>query len=149
MMETIAILFIFFILVFLALVFFFGVMKVSVDEEIEESNELSSIETAQIASSLPELQCSQNNILESNCIDILKLENSVSVINTTNYFNLFAYSKITVKQKFPDPANNWTLYEREPNEDDYDIRPTYFPISLFDPKTQNYYFGVMTIEVYT
>lgn len=148
MMETIAILFIFFILVFIGLIFFFRIMKSNVADEIEEAKELSAIEAAQIASSLPELQCSQNNIIESNCIDILKLENAVEVVNTTTYFDLFSYSRITVQQKYPLPYTNWTLYEKKP-VNVTEVRPTYFPISLFDPKTQYYYFGVMIVDAYT
>lgn len=148
MMETIAILFIFFILVFIALIFFFRLTKSNVSVEIEEAKELSAMAIAQIASSLPELQCSRFNELEANCVDILKMENALDIINTTNYFNLFSYSKITVRRVFPDSVVNWTIYDREPNEVE-DVRPTYFPISLFDAREQTYFFGIMTVEAYT
>ncbi|MCK5283536.1 MAG: hypothetical protein KAK00_09100, partial [Nanoarchaeota archaeon] len=61
----------------------------------------------------------------------------------------FAFSKITVRQIFPKYSNNSSIiYERKPTKINNKLA-TYFPISLFDPIDQNYYFGVMVVEVYT
>lgn len=149
MMETIAILFIFFLLVFVGLIFFTNIAKSNVSEKLEKFQELSQIQTAQIVSSLPELQCSQENIVKENCIDLLKLQAASSIIpaNMNDYFDLFGFSKITVQQIFPNTQNR-ILYEKVPTEYTSKV-PTFFPISLYDPKDENHYFGVLNIEVYS
>ncbi len=151
MMETITVLLVFFIIVFLGLVFYSKIMRSKVSEEADKIEELSQIEIAQLASSLPELQCSQDNILRSNCIDLLKLEaaSNGGVIqgNPNTYFNIFAFSNITVKTIFPSSTEEWQLYTKEPNVIGSKL-PTFFPISLYDPKEKEYRFGLMIVEVY-
>ncbi|MBR9699306.1 hypothetical protein GOV09_02530 [Candidatus Woesearchaeota archaeon] len=152
MMETIVVLFIFFIIVILGLVFYTRIAKSSLAEKLDQYEELSKIQVAQIASSLPELQCSQDNIVKSNCVDLLKVEAATTVMsnNAADYFDLFAFSRITIYYIYPRTGNwpdEWEIYNVQP--DDWDSKlPSYFPISLFDPFTQNYYFGVMVVEVY-
>lgn len=150
-METIAILFIFFILVAVGMIFYSKIHVSKIAEKIEEFQELSKIQIAQIASSLPELQCSRFNDIEPNCIDLIKLETAPEIMlsNSDDYFDIFAFSKITVRQIFPKYSNNSSIiYERKPTKINNKLA-TYFPISLFDPIDQNYYFGVMVVEVYT
>jgi len=145
-METIAILFVFFILVALGVVFFTKVAASNIQKDVEKFQELSKIQIAQIASSLPELQCSQDNVVRPNCVDTLKAE---TVQLGTEYFDLFAYSTITVEQIFPaGSGNKHIIYDKQPNEMKSKLT-SYFPISMYDARDNNYYFGVMLIEVYS
>lgn len=150
MMETISVLFIFFILVFVGMIFYTNIMKSKIREDIDTRQDLKRIQISQIVSSLPELQCSQDNIVTSNCIDLLKLDSASQIIseNFEDYFNFFAYSNITVKRIFPDTTGTkeWQLYS---NTKDGSRTRTYFPISLYEPINDSYYFGLMTVEVYT
>ena len=57
--ETIAVLFVFFLLVVIGFIFYVGVIKDSIVSEKDELSQLKSIEIAQKVLYLPELQCSE------------------------------------------------------------------------------------------
>ena len=152
MLETIAVLFIFFVLLLIGFIFYTSILKGSIETQKEESVQLIAIEVAQRASSLPELQCSEDNIVSDNCIDLIKLETASTVIRTNDihYYDRLLFSTITVTRVYPiDPSrvNEWTLYNRTLEEFSNKIL-TNIPISIFDPITNKKSFGVMTVELY-
>ena len=152
MLETIAVLFIFFILILIGFVFYTNVLKGSIENQKEENVQLIAIEVAQRASSLPELQCSEDNIVSDNCIDLIKLETASSVIqaNDIHYYDRLLFSTITVTRVYPKDdfaANEWTLYDR-PLEEFSNKILTNIPLSIFNPVTNKKSFGVMTVELY-
>lgn len=150
MMETIAILFVFFILVGFGFVFYARILKSSVTTQSEEKVQLESIGIAQKAAFLPELQCSEDNIIKEGCIDILKL-NKASIImpnNKEEYSDVFGFSKIYVNETFPDSTKDWPLYDNSPTN--YKTKlVTHVPISLYDATSKTYSFGVLVVEAYT
>jgi hypothetical protein len=148
MMETIAILFIFFILVAFGFIFYANMLKGSVEITKRETSELRAVELAQTVSTMPELYCSEENVLETNCIDLLKIDTAAEVINNNyiTYFDLFGYADISVEEVFPN-NENYTIYSNKPSE--YKARlPSYIPISLKDPLNKGYAFGIMTVVLY-
>ena len=148
MMETIAVLFIFFILVVMGFVFYAKILKGNLEEQKEESIQLNAIEVAQRASSLPELQCSEDNIVSDNCIDILKLEAASGIMrqNDVYYYDRLLFSKVTVNEIYPG-SNEWELYSRPLDEFSNKIT-TSIPISLFNPIENKNSFGIMTVELF-
>ncbi len=147
--ESVAILFIFFILVVFGFVFYMNVMKSSTKVEMEENIQLKAIGIAQKASFLPELQCSEENVRVEDCIDVLKLEAASSLLENNNiyYYDVFEFSKIWVEEIFPG-TQEWPLYDN--TLPDYKNRlSTFIPISLFNPVSKKYDFGILTVEVYT
>ena len=148
MMETIAVLFIFFILVVMGFVFYAKIHKGNLGQQKEESVQLNAIEIAQRASSLPELQCSEDNIVNDNCIDLLKLEAAYGIMlnNPEYYYDRLLFSKITVKEIYPD-NHEWDLYNR-PLDKFSDKITTNIPISLFDRIENKNSFGIMAVELY-
>ena len=75
MMETMAVLVIFFILAGIGFIFYINIMKGSIEAEKEEIRQLQAIEIAQRTVFLPELQCSEGeDIVKSGCIDVEMLE---------------------------------------------------------------------------
>lgn len=148
MMETIAVLFIFFILVVVGFVFYAKILKGNLEQQEEESVQLNAIEVAQRASSLPELQCSEDNIVSDNCIDLLKLEAASQIMqqNDVYYYDRLLFSKITVNEIYPD-SKEWALYSR-PLEDFSNKITTSIPISLFNPIENKNSFGIMTVELF-
>ena len=148
MLETIAVLFIFFILIVIGLIFYANVLKGSIELQKEESIQLNAIEVAQRASSLPELQCSEDNIVSDNCIDLIKLKVASRIMqeNEVHYYDRLLFSKITVKEIYPN-EQEWTLYDR-PLEDFSNKITTNIPISLFDPIKNKNSFGVMNVELF-
>ena len=148
MMETISVLAIFFILVILVFVFYSRVSESNVEIGKEESSQLDAIKIAQKAPNLPELQCSQENIVKDNCIDILKLEVVSEVIkeNEIHYFDMFSFSKITIDEIYPS-NERWIIYDK--SLDEYSHKTvTNIPISLFDPVENKNSFGVMKVETF-
>ena len=148
MLETIAVLFVFFVLILIGLIFYANVLRGNVAIQQEESAQLRAIEVAQRASSLPELQCSEDNIKSDNCIDLIKLDISTSVIkeNDYHYYDRLLFSRVTVKEIYPN-NNVWNLYDR-PLDDFSNKITTNIPISLLDPVNNKNSFGVMTVELF-
>ena len=123
-------------------------MRSNIESEKEEERQLKAIEIAQRVSFLPELQCSNNNIVDDNCIDILKLDAASNIIknNEAYYYNKLFFSTATIKEIYPD-YRNWAVYNRTIS--DYKSKiTTNVPIALFDPTLKKYHFGVMTIDVF-
>ena len=148
--ESVGILFIFFILVMFSFVFYMNVMQSSAKSDSEENIQLKAIGIAQKASFLPELQCSEENIRQENCIDLLKLEASANLLSENNlyYYDIFEFSDIKVKRVFPfGNAHEWILYNH--SSSNYSSKlSTFIPTSLYDPETKKYDFGVLSVEVY-
>jgi len=149
MMETMAVLAIFFILVAIGLIFYSSVVTRNVAIEKEGNNQLNAVRIVQMASFLPELQCSQENIIIDNCIDILNLESMLEVINENQiyYFDKFSFSRIIVNKIYPD-EEEWLLYNK-PLEEYSGKSVTNTPMLLFDPIENRNSFGVMNIEVFS
>lgn len=157
--ETIAVLIIFFILIVIGFIFFTRVIKGSIEIEREESRQLKAVEIAQRASFLPEIQCSEENIVTDNCIDILKLKaategtpTSIIEDNEIFYFDSLQFSDISIKEVYPgtNPDSPWSLYNKSLGEGNYTSKiSTNIPIALFDPRGKNYSFGVMKVDTYT
>jgi len=146
--ESVAILFIFFILVTFGFVFYTNVMKGSAKVEMEENIQLKAIGIAQKASFLPELQCSEENVRVENCIDLYKLEIASTLLKENNiyYYDIFEFSSIRVEEIFPE-KNLWPLYNSTLKEYKNKLS-TFIPISLFNATSKKYDFGVLVVEVY-
>lgn len=145
--ETIAVLFVFFLLIMIGFIFYVGVIKGNIAIEKDELSQLSSVSIAQRIMFLPEIQCSQDVITEiSNCIDVLKLEYAKDVIanNEIYYFDLLEFSEVNITQIYPLEVK-WNIYSRK-KESFKNKFMTNVPISLYDPATKKYGFGILTIE---
>jgi len=163
MLETIVVLAIFFILVILGFVFYTKVFKSGVETEKDEIIQLNAIKIAQRAASLPELQCSQENVAKDNCIDEIKLRVAGGIggimlqsDNQIHYYDMFSFSVITVEEIYP-TTQEWTIYDRqfeqggrklEKEEYDYWITTT-VPITIFDSKENKNAFGMMRVELFS
>ena len=148
--ESIAILFIFLILVVVGFSFYAKVQKSGFMFQQEENINLLAIETAQKASFLPELQCSRKNIVVDNCFDILKVEAFSGIVKNnpdlvSHYYDVFGFSLITVEEVYP-AAKEWVIYNNTLNDSSSIFTPV--PISLYDAKTGGYYFGALKVKYY-
>jgi len=174
MMETIGALFIFFILIVFAMMFYYNYQEVSLQEKSRELVASRAMHTTLISLFLPELQCSRGNSeAEDNCIDLMKLRSLNKTFNKYSneyYFNMFGYSNIYVQMVHPG-NKTWTIYEREKLTTDSDgnttiawtfKEPTYFVVTLKDEvhgvidgnSTRNnnlgvYSFGYLVVEVFS
>ena len=107
MMETIAIIFIFFVLVLFGIIFFYQYSKVSINERNEQFFAERAMRTTLKVLFMPELICTDHGRIEQNCFDVMKLKSAEPIIreNLENYyFNLFSYADITIYQLTKDGA---------------------------------------------
>jgi len=101
--ETIAVLFVFIILVFVGLIVYSGFERSKIRQKTEEHIGISATEVAQRALFLPEVACSSENIQRFNCFDMIKLEKSHAIMdaNFLMYRDLLLESRIIVRKVFP------------------------------------------------
>ncbi len=147
--ETVAVLFVFFVLIVIAFLFYARVMKSNANAEVDEYSQLASISISQRVMFLPEIQCNQDNVEEiSNCVDRLKLEAAQDTMkkNPLYYYDFFQFSEINVSQVYP-KGPTYTLYSKK-MEKFRDKFVTNVPVSLYDSSARTYSFGVLTIETY-
>ena len=149
--ETIAVLLVFFILIFIGFVFYAKVIRSNVEQENEESSQLRSIGIAQRVMFLPEVQCSMENIITDSCVDILKLDAAERVMNESSfyYYDLLEFSEVNITLVYPlasgTAKSRWTIYSRK-GESFKNSFITNVPVSLFNPVTRTNNFGILTIE---
>ena len=151
MMETMAVLVIFFILAGIGFIFYINIMKGSIEAEKEEIRQLQAIEIAQRTVFLPELQCSEGeDIVKSGCIDVEMLEaflgSGIPTANQVYYHNRLGFSEITINQIYP-TVYQWHLYNK-PLAEFSDKIVTNLPVSLKFPKENKYSFGIVEVSVY-
>ena len=147
--ETIGVVFVFMILVVLGFIFYGFVARTGAENKQQENVQLDAVKKVQVISSLPELQCSEDNDVTENCIDYYRLKAASGIItdNVAFYYDLFGFSKIMVKEYYP-AAESVTLYNKE-KIGFKDIKTTFVPIQLYDAVAKDYRFAVMEIGVYT
>lgn len=145
--ETVAVLFVFFILVIIGFIFYVKVFKSNLEAERDEVSQLRSIGIAQRVMFLPELQCSDDIVKEvSDCVDRLKIDAAKDIMkeNERDYYDLFGFGEINVKQIYPE-NREWAIYSRK-TESFRNKFVTNVPVSIYHPLTRKYGFGVLTIE---
>lgn len=165
MTETIAVMFVFFILLVLAIVFYARIQTAGIITESEEQFIKKAIGISQIISFLPEVQCSQENVVKENCFDKLKLKGFNNVIASDNdnklyYYDQFGFANITIYFIYPSDEPSITLYDNEKlnypdiSNPDYAVpawkRITTFPtpISVYDPTRKRNMLGILMIKIY-
>ena len=154
MFETIAVLLIFFVLIAFGLIFYVRVYSGSIEETGEEYFELKAIQTAQLVSFLPELQCTSPtsmNIVDDNCFDLLKVKALSEIIKDDSklrneyYYDLFGSSKISIEQIYPSEMK-WDVYDKSSNKKSKSSIK--IPISLYNASSNRNNFGILNIDVY-
>ncbi|MAG60988.1 hypothetical protein CL619_04330 [archaeon] len=147
MMETIGVIFIFFVLVLFGSIFYFKFQEISFQNQQEELLAQKAMDITLVTLFLPEIQCSQGDAeSEDNCVDMTKVRamNMMMEENprylTDYYFNIFGYANISVNMVYP-INYSWTVYEFEKtgiydNGTEYSAwdrkEATYFVITLRD-----------------
>lgn len=151
--ETLAVLVIFFFLVVFGLTFYTKMQTLSIKRISEKENSLKAVQVAQRISFMSEFQCSFNNVQKDNCFDLLKVDafNSAFLSNSDDYllyyYDWFEYSNISIKKIYPDEGEIYLIYENVPNKYKKELS-TKVPISLYDPREDRYYLGMMDVIFY-
>ncbi len=158
--ETIAVLFIFFILLAVGMAFWFKYKQVSVAEDIDLGKIESGIRLTQVVSFLPEVQCTRNNIVVDNCFDYHKLMalhwlNMKTVEGEPNplyndqdeyYYDIFGPAFIYIEQIYPKSTSKILLYNK--TLDRVSKERVQVPVTIYHPIKNEHYFGVLTVDSY-
>jgi len=145
--ETIAVLFIFFVLLSFGFIFYLNVIKSSFDIKEDEKLQLFSNQIVKRISYFPELQYSEENVIKEG-VDAFKIESARELINanSADYYDEFGFSNITIQSLYP-KKTEIMLYNNSPPEYD-DMLVTYVPVPIFNPISKTKSFGVLTIKVF-
>lgn len=148
MAETIAILFIFFVILMFGFIFYARIQRGNYLQKVQEISTLKGIQIAEKVSFFPEVRCSFNNVPTEDCIDLYKLKAASENINNNRlfYYGIFEYSRVIVEQIYPQ-NNTWTLYDN-PKPDYSDLITTPIPLNIYNPITNEFSYAVMTVGVY-
>lgn len=160
MIETVMVLVVFFFLLAGGLVMYKAFSDRSAEVRAQEYLELRALRLAQVAASLPELQCSSDNIIEDDCVDVVKAESMSDMIaeNPTAplfYYDTFMMANITVEQVYPEEGS-FVIYSYKP-ENFTQSEVIILPITVYDPAagrgmclslTGACNFGVIRVEAY-
>jgi len=150
MFETIAVIIVFFFILIFGLVYYNGTQQREIQNMIDEEKQLRTIEIMKIATYLPELQCSRDNVLvATNCLDLTKLENfkTVSDGNLLYYTNMFSFGKIYVRQIYPPNDEEYVLYFNDKTKTKDKIS-NFIPVLINDPINRKYFAGILVVELY-
>ena len=154
MSETIFVVFIILIIILLGFVVYSKFQETSIKEQQKSFRNKRVVEMAHRLSSWPELECSVAETTEFVCLDVTKLEVLGYFINKSKqentyafnyYFNLLKNSKITIIEVYPS-STEWMLYNNSGKTQTADRVP--IPVSLYNPLTKNYAFGIMELVIY-
>ncbi len=151
MFETVGVLMVFFFLLAVGSVIYFGVQKSAMQKEKIKASEQYAFQIVLKSLYLPELDCSFLVTQRDNCIDKIKLSKLGNLIKNDedvllDYYNDFGYATIKVEESFP-AQEKWTMYENIPP--DYTGKlSTQSPILLYDAWDDSYSFGIIEVSVY-
>ena len=149
MFETVGVLVVFFFLLVVGAVFYFNVQESAMEKELKKQVLLRSLQAAQRATFLPELDCSFLSVTKENCFDLRKLEVFPDLVEEReqDYFRMFGYANITVKKVFPESDDFYLMYIK--TLDEYsDATKSLIPVLLYDPVLRTYDFGVIEVTTY-
>jgi hypothetical protein len=149
MFETIAVLIVFFFMLIFGLVYYNSTQTREIKRMIEDDKQLRAIEIMKTATYLPELQCSIDNVLTSNCLDKVKLESFADVSDTNRlyYANFFSFGRIYVNETYPEQWGKVIfLNDKTTNKNKI---TNFIPILIYDPIDRKYAAGVLVVEVLT
>ena len=154
--ESVAVIFIFFVLVLFGIIFYYKYSQISFAEKEEQLIDERAIDMTLRTLFLPELMCTRGKAEpEDNCVDMMKVRH----VNGTfkkhiedYYFNLFGYAKIVIQEVYPG-NERWVLYDLPRISGSIEYRPTFFVVTLKDEASNiidaDYRFGYLEVGIYT
>jgi hypothetical protein len=156
--ESIAIIIIITFLIVLSFIFYSKVKEQDISSSESLFKELDLVEMAQIASSIPEVQCSFIEVSDSSCLDVLKVEALSKIVENSflgndktvfyYYRELFGRGKISIKEiRLDGSINEWILYETD--NASLSLNTINVPISLYNPLDDERSFGVLEVNKFS
>jgi len=105
MTETVAVLFIFFVLLIFGMIFYYKYVGFSLKEEQQAAVERRAAEVVTKTIFLPEIQCTTGNLQQKvYCLDVMKMNVLPTVMSEhleDYYFSIFSFATVTVEELYP------------------------------------------------
>ncbi len=156
--ENVIILFIFFVLLIFAVVFFTRIQSAKTQQQIDIDVTGRGLQIAQRISFLPEVQCTKDNAeIFAGCYDEYSIRALNSLAekgeNREYYYTMFGFSKVSVNKLFPAQSEFPYIIYDNTKEDYTSIITTNVPISLcnftsLESRKGECSFAVLKVEVY-
>ena len=156
MTETIAVLFIFFVLLLFGMIFYYRYQSTAIQEQKEELLAERAMSTTLRVLFLPELMCTQFTAEPvDNCIDGLKLrqlegEGVIQSHREDYYFELFSYATITIYEvRVGDPRHHIIYDQQKP--DSKNTETTFFVVTIREQSPggrEEFQYGYIEVKVY-
>jgi hypothetical protein len=154
--ESIFIVFFILIIIIFGIVFYAQAEGEGIVEKREQYLELDTVALAQVASSLAELQCSILEVSELSCLDILRVKAFANDLMVQDndlvieyYFSQLGDAEVVIEEIYPN-NETYVVYNNTIDENlSYSGRPVMMPISLYDPTSNTYGFGVLYITKFS
>ena len=156
MTESIAVLFVFFILLGFSLVFFTKFQATTIKATQREFTSLRAVDVSQTASLLPEIICSHNSVITTYCFDEEKVHAFRDNWNNTaeqkqQYTALLGTSEIFIEEIWPyDNSPSLVVYNNS-RSGNYTRLSTKIPILLYKPtkpRTEDFVYAVLNVNLY-
>ena len=148
--ESVAVLFIFFILVIMGIVFWSRYSQTTIREQQETDILSRAIKIAQTVSFLPELQCSTLEVIKFSCFDLYKIEAMKTIMEGADarqyYFDSFSFANITVYSIYPE-REEWNVYDFTGGNISGYVT-TQIPVAIYNPVTMKFSFGYVNVAAY-
>ncbi|MBI4450499.1 hypothetical protein HY642_00865 [Candidatus Woesearchaeota archaeon] len=152
MFETVAVLVVFFFILVFGVQFYFGIQKASFQKELDRITSLKAVGLVLKAQHLPEFDCAIFGVTTENCFDVEKLKTFAEATKDDTikqlYSGIFGRSVLNITQVYPgDGTTKYGLYENVLEGAGIEDK-TQVPVQLYDPLTDEYYFGMLEVTVY-
>jgi hypothetical protein len=149
--ETIAVVIIVIVLLFLGITFWNRINSSGTEALSESSQELSVIEIANTVAELPELKCSDMSVESVKCLDWYKVRamaNNIEIYpETKKYYNdYFKNSKITIARIYPN-EDNTTIYDVKLSDQTARLEIK-LPVNIRDNVNDVTSYGMIIVEGY-
>lgn len=145
-MEQIMIIFVVIVIGLLFLAIFLRLSASKSKTISAEQLEKSAVDIATIVSAMPELQCTKNNVITTNCINILKAnilatdsDNNKLIDfiedNKAYYYSIFGFSNISIKQNYPQETLDLVIYDNAIQDKRKHTIVISLPRMIYDPRS--------------
>ncbi len=163
MTETIAVLFIFFVLLIFGMIFYYKYVGFSLKEEQQAAVERRAAEVVTKTIFMPEIQCTTGNLLQNvYCLDVMKMNVLPTLVSghvEDYYFSIFSFATVTVQELYPlskeGKGRTWKIYDN-PKKDFTFKKQSSFYVVLRDDAVRGQFsgrvkhsFGQVVVEVYS
>ncbi len=136
--ETVLVMFVFFIILMIAMILFFNFNMRSIRNDIESYEEFKFKQLIDVVPNMPEIKYSRLGVEDTWCIDLLKARAFSQISSKYD----FGYKRLTIQS-----SNDILLYNNPSRTGE--IRKVTSPVCLYDPRSDKFSLANLEVEWWT